>query len=260
MNLVGVQIDVAWENKDANFTKVHALLEKADLLPGSLVVLPEMFATGYSMNAAVIAEEPAGMTRNFLQEMSTHHQCWIMGGVATRSQDGHCHNEALVIDPSGKETARYAKMHPFTFAGEALHYAAGDRIVHFNWQGFTASPFICYDLRFPEIFRRAVQQPADLFLVIACWPNRRAQHWITLLQARAIENQAYVVGVNRCGTDPYHTYSGHSLIMNPHGEIVADAGEEEQVIKARPDLNELQEYRRAFPAVPDMRAEFRVKG
>jgi len=117
------------------------------------------------------------------------------------------------------------------------------------------APFICYDLRFPELFRMAVRQGAQLYVVIANWPASRVHHWVTLLQARAIENQAYVVGVNRCGSDPKVAYAGRSLVVSPRGVILADAGGGERVLSAELDLAALQAYRAEFPVLQDMRWE-----
>ncbi|MGE5611551.1 MAG: nitrilase-related carbon-nitrogen hydrolase [Bacillota bacterium] len=178
-----------------------------------------------------------------------------MGGVVTTAADGRGRNEAVVFSPEGEEVACYQKIHPFTFGGEANHYAAGSEIVTFRWGAFTVCPFVCYDLRFPEVFRLAVRRGADLFAVIANWPASREHHWLTLLQARAIENQAYVVGVNRCGRGNVLAYSGRSVIIDPRGRIVADAGNGEGVVHAAVDAESLRNYREAFPALRDMRRE-----
>jgi predicted amidohydrolase len=118
---------------------------------------------------------------------------------------------------------------------------------------FTAAPFVCYDLRFPEHFRTAVKRGADLFIVIASWPVKRYHHWLTLLQARAIENLAFVIGVNRTGNDPNFIHNGRSVVVSPHGHIIADAGETEQVLRARLEAEVVQQWRRDFPALRDMR-------
>lgn len=132
-----------------------------------------------------------------------------------------------------------------------MGHECGAQLATFDWAGFTVAPFICYDLRFPEVFREATQRGADLFLVPALWPARRQQHWLTLLQARAIENQAYVVGVNRIGREPDHLYAGRSVIVDPHGVIIADAGECEHVLNARIDPAVVADWRRDFPALRD---------
>jgi predicted amidohydrolase len=148
--------------------------------------------------------------------------------------------------------ARYNKIHPFTLGGESQHYAAGEDLVLTEWAGCKVAPMICYDLRFPELFRSAVRRGAQLFTVIANWPVKREQHWVTLLQARAIENQAYVIGVNRCGTDPKHVYSGRSMIVDPHGNILAEIGNREGMIEAAIDVAALEAWRKDFPALQDI--------
>src|SRR5207237_6377625 len=140
--------------------------------------------------------------------------------------------------------------------GESANYAAGEQILVVPWRGLSLAPFVCYDLRFPELFRAAVRCGANLITVIANWPVARIQHWVTLLQARAIENQSYVAGVNRCGTDPRFTYNGQSLIVNPAGEIMARAGDSECVISGEVDLKEVNAYRAQLPFLKDIRADY----
>jgi predicted amidohydrolase len=161
-----------------------------------------------------------------------------------------------VVDPQGKEVLRYCKLHPFSLAGEDKHFARGDATRSFGWGPFRVAPFICYDLRFPEIFRHQTRLGAQVLVVIANWPNLREAHWQALLRARAIENQAYVIGVNRVGNDPKFTYAGHSQILDPHGQALALAGESPQLIQAQLQFESLIEYRQQFPALRDMRAEY----
>lgn len=256
MQIIACQLDIAWEDKRANFERVRELVRTVTVKPGALLVLPEMFATGFSMHVDAIAEPPDGPTHEFLAELARQHQAFAMGGVVTRAADGRGRNEAVVFGPDGKLLARYCKLHPFSFAGETKHYQAGEQLVEFAWGELRVAPFVCYDLRFPEIFRGAVRSGANLMVVIANWPEPRDAHWQALLPARAIENQAYVVGVNRSGTDPHVAYAGHSLILDPRGERVAAAGNAQQVLVADVELAPLVEYRRKFPALADMRAEF----
>lgn len=255
MEILCCQLDTAWEDKPASFARARALLESAAPPAGALALLPEMFATGYSMNVAGIAEEPGGETDRFLAETARALGIWVLGGVVTRAPDGRGRNEAVAFAPAGRPAARYAKLHPFSFAGETRHYAPGDRVVTFEWEGVCVAPFVCYDLRFPEAFRAAVRAGAHLFAVIANWPAAREEHWAALLRARAIENQAYVAGCNRCGCDPNAAYSGRSLVFGPRGELLADAGGAEGVIRAAVDLPALLAYRKEFPALADMRGD-----
>src|SRR5919108_2129964 len=237
MNIIAIQLDIVWENKSANFAQVRRLLDKAALEHNSLVVLPEMFASGFSMDPDRIAELYEGETEQFLASTAKEFGVCIVAGAAMRGRDGAARNKALVYSPSGELLAFYAKMRPFTPGGESEHYAAGERPVCFRWGDWAVAPFICYDLRFPEIFREAVAaHRPQLFTVIANWPQPRIHHWVRLLQARAIENQAYVVGVNRVGRDPLHVYTGRSLIVDFHGEIMADAGDRQGWIGSRLEL------------------------
>jgi predicted amidohydrolase len=148
---------------------------------------------------------------------------------------------------------RYAKRRLFSLADEPRHYARGRSAAVFAWRDALVAPAICYDLRFPELFRGAVVQGAEIFTVLACWPAARDEHWLALLRARAIENQCYVAGVNRVGNDPSGlAYSGRSVLVDPRGTIMADAGSGEGVIQAPVDLGGLRRYRREFPALRDM--------
>jgi omega-amidase len=255
MQIVGCQHDIAWENKPANFDAVRQMLSAAPLRPGALVVLSEMFATGFSMHVDRIAETRDGPTHAFLSDLAKSLASFVLGGVVTRAADGRGRNEAVVFGPQGQEVARYCKMQPFALAGEAKHYEQGEGITVFQWRDFQVAPFVCYDLRFPELFRQAVRAGAQLMVVIANWPQPRESHWLALLRARAIENQCYVAGVNRAGSDPHVAYGGHSLVVGPRGETLVEAGEGPQVITAEVDLAPLLEYRQQFPALADMRSE-----
>ncbi len=255
MQIAAVQFDVTWEDRQANFRRVRELVDATDVQPGGLIVLCEMFATGYTMNVAAAAEEPGGPTERFAAELARRTQACVAAGVVTTADDGRGLNQAIAVDPGGDVLGRYTKMHPFGFAGETEHYAAGSELVTFNWGGMTVCPAICYDLRFPELFRAGARRGVEVFLVPANWPAPRRDHWRTLLRARAIENQAYVVGVNRCGADPKVGYSGDSLIIGPRGEVLADAGEDEGVIRATADAEALAAWRREFPALDDAQGD-----
>ena len=253
MQVIGVQLDIAWEDKGASIDRARRLIDAARPQRGALIVLPEMFSTGFSMNVAKIKEGSPSQTEQFLGAIARLYSIYIIAGVVTQGADGKGRNEAIVIDIQGKTILRYSKLHPFSLGGESQHYTAGDCIELFNWLGFMTAPFICYDLRFPEIFRAATRKGAHLFTVIANWPNKREGHWVTLLQARAIENQAYVVGVNRCGSDPGHLYPGRTLIVDPHGTVIADGGREEGLVTADIDIAKVISWRKEFPVLQDTR-------
>lgn len=240
MNVAAVQLDIAWENKTANYAKVRALLAAARLTSGTLVVLPEMFATGFTLNLTLA--EDTGAT---LAEIARDYRVNLLAGIVR-----HQHNVAVLFNAKGQEVACYAKRHPFRPGGEAVE--AGTEPVIIPCGEFQLAPAICYDLRFPEVFRDSVKRGANLFAVLASWPTSRIDHWLVLLKARAIENQAYVIGANRCGRDPSNDYPGRSQIISPRGEILAEAGTAEGVIQAELDLPALSVYRRDFPAVKEL--------
>lgn len=253
MNVLALQFDIAWENKSTNFHTVRRLLAGATPQKGTLVVLPEMFATGFSMNTTVITEPYGGPTEQFLADTAREFGVYLLAGAAMRSRDGRARNKALVFSPAGELVAFYSKMRPFSPGGESQHYAAGERTTAFRWGESWVAPFVCYDLRFPELFRAAAAaHRPELFAVIASWPEKRIAHWLRLLQARAIENQAYVIGVNRIGNDPFYHYPGRSVIVDYNGDFIAEAGEGEGCAQAVLDLENLRKYRHGLPFLDDL--------
>lgn len=254
-----VQFDIAWHDPRANFTAVRRLLRNSDAPRPDLLALPEMFATGFSMDARTVAGH-AHASQAFLTDLAADLPCRALGGVANLAPDGRGVNEAVLFAPDGAQKLRYAKMHPFAPAGEPEQYAPGPKPVvvdvHAGNGAYKISAFICYDLRFPEVFRAAALGGAEVLAVIANWPASRAEHWRTLLIARAIENQAFVVGVNRVGADPNERYAGGSLIVDPRGRLLAEAGDGEAVLSAELDLASLRRYRAEFPALANARDDW----
>jgi predicted amidohydrolase len=256
MHLACCQFNIAWEDKPANYARVARLVREAGLARGTLLLLPEMFATGFSMNAAAIAEAPDGPTARFLADLAREHGLHVLAGVVLAGDGepgGQPRNEAMLFDPAGALVTRYAKVHRFGYAGEDRHYAVGDAPVGVTIAGWRVQPTVCYDLRFPELYRTSATRGAELICVIANWPAARDAHWMALLKARAIENQSYVAAVNRCGRDPNVEYSGRSQVIDPKGNVLADAMGDETVIRAELELDELRAYRAKFPALTDVR-------
>ncbi len=254
MRVTCVQFDVAWQDRSANFAKVRELLAGADACEaGGLIVLPEMFSTGFSMDVQAATQDQPSPAEGFLAEIARQHGCYTLGGVVNADPDGRGLNEAVLVGPDGRHLMRYAKMHPFSYAGESQHFAPGDAPVVTEIADTKLSPFICYDLRFPEVFRSAALAGAEVMAVIANWPASRAEHFQTLLTARAIENQAWVVGVNRVGSDPDVRYSGGSVVIDPRGLVVARAGDGEVLLTSEIDVQALRQYRREFPVLADAR-------
>jgi omega-amidase len=256
VNVIGIQFDIAWENKQENFATVRRLLTEAAPEPGSLVALPEMFATGFSMNTDRVAEPYGGETEQFLSTAAKEFGIFLLGGIPMRGRDGRPRNKALIFSPTGQLLAYYTKMRPFTPGGELDHYVPGEKSTVFRWGEVKVSPFICYDLRFPELFREATAaHRPELFVLVASWPEKRITHWARLIQARAIENQAYVLAVNRIGRDPFYNYVGRSMVVDPHGEIIADASDRETCIRATLDLATLRKYRTGLPFLDDLKTK-----
>ncbi|HYE21416.1 MAG TPA: carbon-nitrogen family hydrolase [Tepidisphaeraceae bacterium] len=249
--LHAVQLDIAWEDKPATFARIDRLLAQAHPQPNSLIVLPEMFSTGFSMNVPAIREGAEKPAERYLQSLATRYRATVVGGVVHDGPAGKALNQALVFSPEGQEICRFDKLHPFSLGSEDQHYAPGRSIRTFQWAGLTVCPAVCYDLRFPEQFRAGVDAGAEFFLVIANWPIKRENHWLTLLAARAIENQAYVLGVNRAGADPKFTYGGRSILVDPHGVTRADAGISESVLTTDLDPALVRQWRTDFPALRD---------
>ena len=257
MKIYGIQANLAWEDKEANFTKIRSLLDDENLQPGSLIVLPETFSTGFSMNLQVTTMNEPGQTESFLSGLAKDTSCWVTGGLVEPATDGQKGiNRSVSFSPDGQKLCSYGKIHPAAFFGEDKVHKPGDRVEVFPLNDFMVCPLVCYDLRFPELFRIGMQKGANLFIVIACWPKERIDHWVSLLKARAIENQAYVVGVNRVGSDPETEFGGRSLVIDPMGETLADAGMDESVAQAELDLSRLDAWREKFPVLKHARPDF----
>lgn len=251
-----LQFEIAWQDKPSNFKQVEALVADSAPEPGTLLVLPEMFATGFSMDVAGLVETEDGPTIRFLSSLARQWSCFVVAGIVSQAENGLGSNDAAVFGPDGGRLLTYRKMHPFSYGGESDHYAAGTDVGLFTWQGLQVCPLVCYDLRFPEIFRTAVNRGAQVFTVMANWPRARQAHWEILLRARAIENQAFVIGVNRIGRDPTIKYRGGSVIIDPRGEIMTEAGDATTVLSATLDPTDLDEYRSRFPALRDMHGDW----
>jgi predicted amidohydrolase len=245
-------MDLAWEDAGENHRRARRHLEAAHEKGARLALLPEMFCTGFSMESDRIAQPPGGPSETFLRETARELSLWILASIPEAGQP-RPRNTAILAAPDGSVT-RYAKIHPFTFGGEHRVYAGGDRVVTADVEGLRVTPFVCYDLRFPEPFRLAAAD-TDLFAVVANWPVRRREHWRTLLRARAIENLCYVAGVNRVGEGGQLRYEGDSVVVSPWGETLVEGGAEETILFADVDPAAVADARAKFPALSDRRPE-----
>lgn len=252
MRIALLQLDLVWEEVNSNHARAAARLKEAATLGARLAVLPEMFATGFSMDAARVAQPEDGPTVRWLRGMARGLDLFILAGVA-EIDEPRPRNNALLVTPDG-DVVRYSKIHPFSFSGEHEHYGAGERVVTVDVEGVRVTPLICYDLRFPEPFRLAAAD-TDLYAVIANWPERRRAHWQALLKARAIENLAYVAGVNRVGEGGGLPYAGDSALLSPWGETLVSAAERECVLLSDVDPKEVASARQRFPVLADRRPD-----
>lgn len=256
MRLTIVQSSLHWENADANR---QAFSQKLAPLSGStdLVVLPEMFSTGFSMNAAALAEPMDGHTMSWLKATAKDLGAAITGSFIC-IENGQFFNRLVFMRPDGQFDF-YDKKHLFSLAGEQVYFSPGKKRLTVEWQGWRICPLICYDLRFPAWSRNSTgsmmtgfQPPYDLLIYVANWPSRRAHHWRALLAARAIENQAFVAGVNIVGTDGNGLeYTGDSAVVDFSGQPIAQISGQEGIFTAELSFEDLQHYRRQLPFLQD---------
>ena len=252
MEIALVQYDIAWEDKPTNHARIEAMLEEASVPPGAFVLLPELGDTGFTMDLDAATEVDS---IEWAVSLARRRDWTIQVGHAEPNPDGLGRNCATIVRPDGTVCAPYRKMFPMTILKEHHAYGAGDGLVLADIGPVTVAPLICYDLRFPELWRLAALEGAEVFAIGACWPKERTAHWRHLLVSRAMECQAWVLGCNRIGTDPNLEYIGSSIIVAPDGTIVADGGSEPGVVRADIDLAAGREFRERFPVLKDARRE-----
>ena len=251
MKVAAIQHDIMFEDPAATRAHVTGLIAEAAAVGSRLIVLTEMFDTGFTMRPEVVAEDEGGPSEQFLIDKAGQHEAWVIASIAQRGPDGRYRNNAVVAGPDGS-AHRYAKIHPFSYDGEHEHYAAGSDHLTVDIDGMRTSLFICYDLRFANEFWE--QAPVtDLYVVPANWPEGRRDDWRALLRARAIENQAYVVGVNRVGIAKELAYRGDSAIIDPLGLTLAEANVGEAVLTADVAAEAVAKVRAEFPFLRDRR-------
>ncbi len=258
MKVAAIQHDITWEDAAATRSALAPRLAAAAAGGARLIVVSEMFATGFSMRPDRIAEQRGGPTETWLVDQARSLGVWVVGSIAQHDSalgvDERAVNVAVLADPSGG-THRYEKIHPFSYAGEHKQYRAGEKPLVVEIEGVRTAIFICYDLRFADEFW-ALASDVDCYVVPANWPAARRAHWSALLRARAIENQAYVVGVNRVGPAGHSRdlpHSGDSAIIDPLGLVLVEASEVETTLAADIDPARVAEVRAEFPFLPDRR-------
>ncbi len=247
LTLVALQTDVVWENPEQNRQKVEKLI--STIQTADIVVLPEMFTTGFQPRGMNLAESMNGKTVLWMKNLAQQRNFVVAGSIIVLEND-KLYNRFIWAFPDGN-TEFYDKRHLFSYGKEHLHYAAGKKRVVLEYKGWRILPQICYDLRFPVWSRN--QNDYDLAVYVASWPQPRTWVWEHLLVARAIENQSFVVGVNRVGIDGFGlTYEGKTKMIAPTGTIISQAEEpSEKMVVATLAYSELEQWRSAFPALAD---------
>lgn len=238
------QFDMEWCNVPSNLVRAEEFIARAG---ADTVILPEMFATGFTTDPTSVAQPMSGEIVGWMQATVAKYGCAVVG-TAIICEQGKFYNRALFAKPSG-ELSYADKRHLFSIGGEAEHLTAGAERVVVEWSGLRWLLLTCYDLRFPVWSR--CRGDYDVALYPASWPASRREAWQTLLRARAIENEAYVIGANRTGSDPTTRYSGDSAIIGFRGEMLAEIGAQEGVITAELDAEELAQFREKFPTLMD---------
>ncbi|MFW5644521.1 MAG: amidohydrolase [Bacteroidota bacterium] len=263
MNIVLVQPDIIWESPDENLKNFNALLERVEVEP-DLIILPEMFTTGFSMNVEKLALAPQNPVVGWMRGKATKFQSAIAGSLiiedssfaGNHPQGKKYFNRLFFIDNQG-EMHYYDKRHLFRIGAETEHFSPGKRRLIVNYKGWNICPLICYDLRFPVWSRN--REDYDMLIYVANWPAVRSDVWNTLLKARAIENQAWVVAVNRTGKDGEGIkYIGESQVIDPKGKVIHNLGDKPGIAEVRVSLEELDIFRQKFPVWKD-RDHFEAK-
>lgn len=258
MKVALAQMDIVWEDKEKNSIKSENKIKEAKEKGADLILFPEMSFTGFSMNVEKIGETKKHKNQfesvEKIQKFAKKYEMGIgFGYVEKEGEMGK--NHYTVISKDGQVISDYVKIHPFSYGGEDQYYESGNRIEVFEMQGWKIATFICYDLRFPEIFQIASSK-AQVIIVAANWPESRREHWLVLLKARAIENQCYIIGVNRTGMGGGISYVGDSMVIDPYGKILEVMREKEGLILCEIDRQVAEEWRQQFPQRKDRKSDY----
>ncbi|MFX3633431.1 MAG: carbon-nitrogen family hydrolase [Candidatus Pristimantibacillus sp.] len=251
-----LQMNIEVGNIEANFTKLSSMLEEAAAQPQKpdVIVFPEMWNTGYALTEInELADRNGERTKRFIAEFSQKHAINVIAGSIAESKGEEIYNTIYAFDKKGELLGDYSKIHLFRLMDEEKYLAAGDKLGNLTLEGTAAGMMICYDIRFPELARKLALEGAKLLFVPAEWPHPRLHHWRTLLTARAIENQMFVIACNRTGKSGDTSFFGHSMILDPWGETIMEAGEEEGIFYGDIDLSLVDTVRSKIPVFEDRR-------
>ncbi|MFC7440681.1 carbon-nitrogen family hydrolase [Laceyella putida] len=251
-----IQMDIAFGQPESNMAMVERKIADAATNNPDVIVLPELWTTGYDLpRLDEIADSDAATVKAFMAKLARQYGVHIIAGSVAERNAAGTWNTLLAFNSHGEQVGEYRKVHLFRLMDEEKYLQPGERMGSFELAGIPCAGVICYDIRFPEWIRKHVVAGAHVLFVVAEWPMPRLSHWRNLLITRAIENQCYVVACNRVGSDPNNTFAGHSLIVDPWGEIVVEAGADEQTLFAEIDLDQVTHIRKQIPIFTDRRPD-----
>ncbi len=256
MKVACVQMDIEFGNPENNMLQVEKKIREAAMLGGEIIVLPEMWNTAYALEELdLLADVDGNKTKQLLSSLASELDVHIVGGSVSTKRGEDYYNTMYVVDNQGKVISQYDKAHLFNLMNEHLFLKAGNEKNLFSIQDTQMAGVICYDLRFPEWFRTHALAGAKVIFVPAQWPSKRVDHWRILLQARAIENQCYIVAVNRVGKDRDNEFTGHSMVVSPWGEVLWTAIDKEEIGIVDLDMSVTEEVRKKMSVFQDRREE-----
>ncbi|WP_347552040.1 carbon-nitrogen family hydrolase [Pseudalkalibacillus hwajinpoensis] len=251
-----LQFDIAFGDPEKNFEKVEQLVSEAASQQPDIIVLPELWSTGYDLSRLdEIGDVDATKSIKFLSNLANKHSVSIVGGSIAKRHEKEVTNTMLVFDRDGQLVHEYSKAHLFRLMNEEKYLVSGNTKSHFTLENLPCAGFICYDIRFPEWLHLHAVEGAQVLFVPAEWPEQRTDHWRALLISRAIENQCYVIACNRVGSDPDNVFGGHSLIIDPWGTVLAEGGTEETILVGSIDEKEISSIRTRIPVFEDRRPD-----
>lgn len=251
-----LQMDIAFGNPTENYQKAERLIKEAMKENPDIIVFPELWTTGYDLTRLeTIADKGAANTIDFLKKAAIKYQVHFVGGSVANQGEQGVKNTLLIINNKGHLVHSYSKLHLFKLMDEHLYLEAGEEIGLFDLDNSTFGGVICYDIRFPEWIRAHTSKGAEALFVVAEWPAPRLTHWRSLLIARAIENQCFVIACNRSGNDPNNEFAGHSMIIDPWGDVIAEAGATEEILSSVIELDLVKDIRKQIPIFEDRRPD-----
>lgn len=252
LNIALIQMSIEFGSPQKNYQKAGEFIDQAMKNAPDIIVLPELWTTGYDLtNLSEIGDDNALKSIAFLQAKAMEHNVHIVGGSVANKQEDGIYNTLVVINRNGEFVHQYSKLHLFQLMDEHLFLKPGKEQGLFSLENQNFAGQICYDIRFPEWIRTHVLAGAEAIFVVAEWPLPRLHHWRTLLTARAIENQCYIIACNSTGTNPSNIFAGHSMIIDPWGEIIAEGTEQEDIVFGEIDLAKVKTVRNTIPIFED---------